>query len=84
MPTAKESQSWKVLIVILPVVAGSLLGTITTITTNYYSQKMQREEARRKEEAASKEAKMLEQKTQIEAVAKMFMEFMHDFGIHKC
>jgi neutral trehalase len=81
MRISKRSPLWNVLIVLLPVVAGSLLATITTITSNYYSQKMQGEEARRKEEAASREAQMIEQKKQIEVLASIATKFMNDLQL---
>ena len=78
MPGAKESPSWKVLLVVLPVVVGSLLGSITTITSNYYSQKLQREEEHRKEEASLRATQRNERKKNISDGAELCSRLMRN------
>jgi hypothetical protein len=76
MPKRRSPATTRVLIVLLPVVVGSLLGTVTSLITAYYTTKSQEVQAQIKQDAADREAKKTEEKRNKEDAANQCLQLM--------
>src|SRR5215831_10057795 len=90
MADAKPAGNTAILVVLLPVVVGSILATATSLTTNYYAAKSQREQDlrkeeqdRRKEENSLKETERNERKKNANNAAESCSKLMRNLELVK-
>jgi len=67
-------------LVLIPVVVGSLLGLIVSVTTNFFTSKFEREEALRKESATHLETLRKERVAHLERAMTLTLKYSNDVG----
>ena len=70
----------KMALVLIPVVVGSLLGLIVSVTTNFFTSKFEREEALRKESATHLETLRKERVAHLERAMTLTLKYSNDVG----